>query len=84
MTQTLEAPVQVPFTFTALTTCDRHPSARAYTRFYKAEKELLFCGHCYSNLMPSFAEQGWAVDNQLNILEKEIESFNAKSSDSDF
>lgn len=85
MTQTLEREtVQVPFEFNALTTCDRHPSARAYTRFYKGELELLFCKHCSDKMTPTFVEKGWNVDDQTSILDGEIEAYNSKAADSDF
>ena len=68
----------------ALTSCDKHPSARAYTVAYKDDLKLFWCKHCSDKYNPHLFGAGWNIDDQTSILTGEIEAFNSKSSDSDF
>lgn len=68
----------------ALTSCDRHPSARAYTVAYKDDLKLFWCKHCSDKHNEKLFIAGWNIDDQTSILTGEIEAFNSRSADSDF
>lgn len=84
MTTTMEHLVESR-ALTSLDHCDRcGVSARAYTRFYRGDSELIFCLHHCNEFMAGFIEQGWSMDDHRHVFEAEIAAFNSKSKDSDF
>lgn len=85
MTTTVEAPSEtIKHELNALTSCDRHPSARAYLVAYKGESKLFWCRHCSNKYKEALFIAGWDIDDQTSILDEEVAAYNNAGKDSDF
>jgi hypothetical protein len=66
-----------PFTASIADACDRHPSARAMTAWYRTLDRLVLvmCGHCANTHDVELESQGFelSIDNRAELVQNRLQ-----------